>query len=339
MKVISARNVNDALLIGLQSLQEEGVERDSRNGPVRVFPGPVTTHYKHPEERVVFYPERDANPYFHFMESLWMVSGRNDVEWISQFSSNIANFSDDGVTFHGAYGYRWRNHFDGSYIQDGSVYSGAIDQLATIAETLKKNKDDRRVVLQMWDTTADLGMVGKDFPCNLICTFRVSPYGKLDMTVFNRSNDMIWGAYGANAVHFSVLQEVMAAWIGVPLGAYWQVSTNFHSYQDTLKKHEGLLKLSPGFDYYEIGKVQPLPIVNGSIEQWFQDLEMFMTVGPTIGLKDKFFKKTAVPMLQSWAAWKDKEDPAYHANALNFASQIASPDWRVACTEWLERRA
>lgn len=339
MKVISARGVNDALLLGLQALKAEGVERDSRNGPVRVFPGPVTTHYKHPEERVLFYPERDANPYFHFMESLWMISGRRDVEWISRFSSNIANFSDDGVTFHGAYGYRWRNQFDGSYMQNGVIQTGAIDQLATIAELLTRNPDDRRVVLQMWDASLDLGMEGKDFPCNLICTFRINPYGKLDMTVFNRSNDMIWGAYGANAVHFSMLQEVMAAWIGVPMGGYWQVSTNFHGYHFTLEKHAGLFDLSPGFDPYELGEVRPLPVVNGPIEQWFQDLHMFMDVGPAIGLQDKFFKKTAVPMLQAWEAWKDREDPAHKDKALEFANQILAPDWRKACVEWLERRS
>jgi len=338
MRVITGRNVNDALLIGLQALQSEGVERDSRNGPVRVFAGPVTTLYKHPEERVVFYPERDANPYFHFMESLWMISGRRDVDWISRFSSNIANYSDDGVTFHGAYGYRWRNHFVAEKDLLNSENDNVLDQLATIANLLNINPDDRRIVLQMWDAEVDLGFEGKDFPCNLMATFRINPYGKLDMTVFNRSNDMIWGAYGANAVHFSMLQEVMAAWVGVPMGSYWQVSTNFHAYHFTLEKHAGLMDISPGFDPYELGEVSPLPVVNGPIEQWFQDLQMFMDVGPAIGLQDKFFKKTAVPMLQSWDAWKDREDPEHHGKALNFANQILAPDWRKACVEWLERR-
>lgn len=343
MKVISARNVNDALLLGLRSLGEEGVERDSRNGPVCVFPGPVTTCYMRPEERVVFFPERDANPYFHFMESLWMLSGRRDVEFPSRFAANIANYTDDGVNFHGAYGYRWRNHFTAQgEVFTGEMTSGShfvIDQLETIANLLKQNPDDRRVVLQMWDTQADLGMEGKDFPCNLMATFRINPYGKLDMTVFNRSNDMIWGAYGANAVHFSVLQEVMAAWIGVPMGCYWQVSTNFHAYHNTLEKHSGLFNLSPGFDPYELGEVTPLPIVNGPIDQWFQDLQMFMDVGPAIGLQDRFFKKTAVPMLQSWNAWKDREDPNHREKAMHFAKEILSPDWRRACVEWLERRS
>lgn len=337
MKIISGRNVSEALVLGLQSLQVDGVDRDSRNGPVRVFPTPVTTIYERPEERVLFFPERDANPYFHFMESLWMMAGRRDVAWISQFSSNIANYSDDGVTFHGAYGARWRNWFPPAE-GDRQYGDGVVDQLETIASLLRQNRDDRRVVLQMWDASSDLGMNGKDFPCNLICTFRISPYGKLDMTVFNRSNDMIWGAYGANAVHFSVLQEVMAAWVGAPMGAYWQVSTNFHSYHNTLEKHGDVVKNGAGFDPYSLGKVRAFPIVNGPIEQWFQDLTMFMEQGPVIGLQDRFFKKVATPMWQSWFAWKDRDNPNFMQNALAFADQIIAEDWRMACTEWLERR-
>lgn len=331
MKVIAARNVSEALILGLSALKQDGVDRPSRNGNVRVFPGPVTTLYERPQERVLFYPERDANPFFHFMEGLWMISGRCDVDWISEFSSNISNYSDDGVTFHGAYGYRWRNWFE--YGENG-----IIDQLETIVNCLKKNPDDRRTVLQMWDASHDLGQEGKDFPCNLICTFRISPYGKLDMTVFNRSNDMIWGAYGANAVHFSMMQEVMAAWIGVPLGRYWQVSTNFHTYHSLMPKVESLAYVSAGFDEYQLEEVSPLPMVNTPINEWFQDLDMFMTEGAVIGLRDKFFKKTAVPMLQAWRAWKDRDESGYKDRALNHAKQIAATDWRRACVEWLERR-
>ena len=339
MKVINSRNVSEALLIALGSLQNEGVERDSRNGPVLVFPEPVSTCYQKPDERVLFFPERDANPFFHFMESLWMISGRNDVEWISQFSSNIENFSDDGITFHGAYGYRWRQHFS-FYTQNSSneVEVHSLDQLDTIANLLKKNQEDRRVVLQMWDAMSDLGMEGKDFPCNLICTFRISPYGKLDMTVFNRSNDIIWGAYGANAVHFSMLQEVMAAWVGVPLGRYWQVSTNFHGYHFTLEKHKGLFDLKPGFDPYTLGEVGTTKIVNKDIGTWFQDLKMFMDEGPVIGLQDPFFKKTVVPMYLAWQQWKNRDDGNHVQRALNHATAIEGSDWRKACVEWLERR-
>ncbi|MHC4157178.1 MAG: thymidylate synthase [Planctomycetota bacterium] len=129
-----------------------------------------------------------------------MLAGRNDVEWLAYFNANIANYSDDGEKFHGAYGYRWRKHFEG-------------DQLMDIARALKANHDCRRQVLQIWDACDDLGRCSKDLPCNLTVHFqiggtRIRPV--LNMTVFNRSNDVVWGAYGANAVHFSMLQEYMA---------------------------------------------------------------------------------------------------------------------------------
>ena len=320
MQIISARNVSEALILGLQAVNEEGLLRDSRNGPVKVFEYPVTTVYEKPDERVVFYPDRDANPYFHFMEGLWMISGRNDVEWISRFNASIANYSDDGVTFHGAYGYRWRKHF-------------GFDQIDIIAEQLRANPDDRRIVLQMWDPKVDLARGGKDFPCNTAIKFRIVD-GRIDMTVENRSNDMIWGAYGANAVHFSMLQEYMAAKIGVSLGHYWQVSTNFHSYMDTLKKHSALLLEKPSSPYHT-GEVEPFRMVNVSILDWESQLEVFMQEGDrAMGYTDPFFKRVAVPLLQSHRAFKQKD----FAKAIALAEGCMAKDWSRATVEWLGRR-
>ena len=82
MHVIRARNVQEALVVGLQDLRRYGVERESRNGPVVVFPEPVTTVCERPEERVLFHCERDANPFFHLFEALWMLAGRNDLAYL-----------------------------------------------------------------------------------------------------------------------------------------------------------------------------------------------------------------------------------------------------------------
>lgn len=330
MHLITVRNVEEALMEGTQLVTSEGVQRDSRNGPVMVMPEPLTTVYQSPRERVMFLPERDCNPFFHFMECLWMIAGRRDVAWISQFSNNIINYTDDGINFHGAYGHRWRNHFEAE--------DGVLDQLGTIAALLKKNPDDRRTVLQMWDSPNDLGLDGKDFPCNLIITFRINPNGQLDMTVFNRSNDMVWGAYGANAVHMSFLQEVMATWIGVPVGQYWQISTNFHAYLNTYEKVKPLLKIDRKLTPYQTGEVEPFPIVNTDIDKWHSELAMFMDEGPIIGYTDPFFKKVAVPMLQSWTRWKNRDVAGYKEEAIEKANKIAASDWRKACVEWLERK-
>ena len=111
MLSMEVRNVSEALFFGKQFIEQNGVEVQTRNGLALELPMPVITTYTHPEERVLFYKGRDANPYFHLMESLWMLAGRNEVDWISQFNGRINTYSDDGEYFHGAYGFRWREWF------------------------------------------------------------------------------------------------------------------------------------------------------------------------------------------------------------------------------------
>lgn len=239
MYTINCRNVHEGLVKGLDYLFRHGVQRGSRNGPVFQSPEPVTTVYEYPLERVVFWPERDANPFFHLYESLWMLAGRNDVGPLLPYAQNMAAFSDDGVTLHGAYGCRWRKWFSQEYMGANKV---PLDQLAVIGEALRKNNEDRRCVLQMWDVETDLGRSGKDVPCNTMATFQVSTSGRLDLVVFNRSNDIVWGAYGANAVHMAFLLEYMALITGYPVGTYSQVSVNYHGYLNTMEPLRGLME-------------------------------------------------------------------------------------------------
>jgi len=246
LRVIEARNVHQALRKGLILLRETGALRGNRNsdslGQALVSPVPVATVYSQPLERVVFWEERDANPFLHLYESLWMLSGRNDVAPLLRYSKQFAEYSDDGVTQHGAYGRRWRAWFTKSVEEtdpDTKITHGwldFVDQLPLIADRLRAYREDRRCVLQMWDPSEDLGRDGKDVPCNLCATFQVNHLGQLDLVVFCRSNDVVWGAYGANAVHFSFLLEYVSVFAGLPVGTYTQVSVNWHGYQKTLAK-------------------------------------------------------------------------------------------------------
>ena len=196
MQYINVRNVSEALYRTVHALQAIGEEVETRNGKALEFPYPVVTCYTHSRERVLFYPDRDANPFFHLMESFWMLAGKNDVDWISKYNGRINNYSDDGVTFHGAYGYRWKHWF-------------GFDQLEVAIQRLLSYENDRRTVVGMWDPAKDFstGNDGKDYPCNTQIMFWVRD-DTLNMTVCNRSNDMIWGAYGANAVHMSVFAGI-----------------------------------------------------------------------------------------------------------------------------------
>lgn len=321
MYVIQARNVNDALAKGKRLIEAHGVEKPSRYGPTVEADHPVTTVYAKPRERVLFDARRDANPFFHFMESLWILAGRDDVEWLAQFNARMREFSDDGTTFHGAYGKRLRDMPDRCG-EDGDQIRQAIDALTL-------NPDDRRVVLQIWNSDLDLGTQSKDIPCNDLIMLKVRN-NRLHMTVCCRSNDMIWGAYGANAVQFSMIQEYIADRIGAFVGTYYQVSDSFHVYEATADKIGHIA--GPGVCPYGTGKVSPYPL-DANHPAWDHDLHCFMDEDH-LSLCTPFFQFVAVPLFQSWKAYKNKQPNA----ARQFAALCRASDWGLACGEWLERR-
>ena len=111
MHSIVARNINDGYAQGMAKLYESGVQETSRNGSVRALPYPVMISYDYPIERVLLDGVRDANPFFHVMEALWMLAGRHDVSFVSYFAKQMEEYAEPDGHMHAAYGFRWRNHF------------------------------------------------------------------------------------------------------------------------------------------------------------------------------------------------------------------------------------
>lgn len=323
MHVIEATNVNDALAKGLYLIHCAGQPEESRNGPVLVYPAPVTTVYRNPTERVLFCPIRDANPFFHLMEALWMMGGRNDVAWPTFFNGKFSAYSDDGLTFYGAYGHRWRNRF-------------GVDQIKSVIAELKSNPNSRRAVIAMWSPELDLGRDGADLPCNTTIYF-AKRGDTLDMTVCCRSNDIMWGAYGANAVHMSVLQEVIAHAVSLNVGRYYQVSNNYHIYtdifpQDSFKDRS----LSAATNNRYVAGLRNLPMISTDFATWDADLQRFLDdpLGHPSDYADSFFQITAAPMYRAWYERKKGT-----GNGLLLANDIEADDWRAACVNWILRRA
>lgn len=322
---IAARNVNSAICDALWYLKVSGTKEESRNGPVIVAPEPVLTTYAHPNERVLFWGERDQNCIFTLMESIWMLAGRDDVAFIEYFNSRMRNFSDNGSTLNGAYGHRWRKRF-------------GVDQVVALIRHLKKEPTSRRAVLTMWGPTQDLACMetSRDCCCNTQAYFEIRN-GVLNMTVMCRSNDLIWGAYGANAVHFSFLLEFMASALGVPVGVYRQFSNNLHLYTELydFKKYLDLPPAPTVFDYYAQG-VKPIPIMdNGDWGGFLRDCERFCCDPFTEpeGYRHSFFENVAWPMAMVTKERKEKKGDGY-----NIAQEIAAEDWRIATLEWIQRR-
>lgn len=317
---ITALNVNGAFTAAWHYLRSAGVEENSRNGPVLVAPAPVITTYLHPQERVLFNPRRDANPVFHLMEALWMLAGDSDVKWLSQFSNNISNYAEPDGHIWGAYGARWRNWFG----------EGEYDQLPIVIETLRRDPTTRQAVLQMWDPTSDLEGSWRDRPCNTAVYFD-GRGGKLNMTVTCRSNDILWGCYGPNAVHFSVLQEVVAHGAGLPVGVYRQFSNNWHAYLGN-PMVQNFLDLPPvdEFDLYYTTDLMPTPLLQGDekYEHLLEDCE-HLVQGYT-SMRTWFMRTVAAPLCQAYLHRKSGEAIEWHL--------LPETDWTLAFREWSQRR-
>lgn len=361
MIVNNANSVSEALSNGLHQLRVQGIKQPSRVGDVLVSPMPVMTVYKNPMNRVLFSPMRDANPFFHVMESLWMLAGRNDLPWLTQFNKRFAAYSDDGgKTQPGAYGYRWRNYF-------------GYDQLNEIIAELKKNPQTRRAVLAMWDggamwDTVDTDVSGRDMsknqfnsdllasamgsadvPCNTHAYFDTID-GRLNMTVCCRSNDIIWGAYGANAVHFSFLLEYMAAAIAIPMGVYRQFSNNFHLYTNVVPENQIMTmardveetdrytqREKPHFvnRVASVPALRQVPLIGGEgCETFLNELDLWFHGDPEDSYDSMFLNHVAWPMFNSYMAFKEKN----YVEAIEIAETIKAEDWRITCVEWLQRR-
>lgn len=375
MEVIACRNVNEALVQGYNYLLRTGRREESRVGPVLVAPCPVTTFYERPTERVIFSRIRDANPFFHLTEAIWMLCGRADALLLTNFVRTFDRFAEDDGLIHGAYGRRWRNHFldvptaEASNLEFGQNFP-TIDQLAMIISELRANPASRQAVLTMWDPEVDLGALVKDKPCNTQVYFRVRETREvrggdlcvdkvLDMTVCCRSNDIIMGAYGANAVHFSVLQEYVAASLGVYVGGYYQMSNNFHMYARDMEMMDnraynyaqpdtsGSMFWDQQSGLYETSETRPDLLVDDApsfLREAAYVLNAYETLGegPTdksieeavFTVNNKFLSETLWRMMMAhrWHKMGDREI------SRGYVRHIESWDWRLACGDWLERR-
>lgn len=219
------RNLHNALPALLQELLSEGYALDTRNGEAVELTGHVVA-LSRPWERIQVWPHRHANVFAQVAETLWMLAGRNDITWLQHYLPRASQFSDDGKTWRGAYGPRLRQWT--SFAASGSYT--VTDQVMEAYRLLREEPGTRRVVLSLWDPARDLGAASLDIPCNDTLQF-LQRDNRLDLHVFVRSNDVWWGYSGINAFAWSVLQEMMASWLGLNAGRMVTFAGSWHLYQ------------------------------------------------------------------------------------------------------------
>jgi thymidylate synthase len=160
------------------------------------------------------------NPAFAIAEAIWIATGRNDSGFLNYFNRSLPKFSGEGPTYHGAYGFRLRRHFN-------------VDQLDRASRAFAADPTSRQVALQIWDSQADLPDENgtprsKDIPCNVMALLKVRD-GRLVWTQIMRSNDIFRGL-PHNIVQFTFLQEIVAGWLEIEVGPYNHLSDSLHLY-------------------------------------------------------------------------------------------------------------
>jgi thymidylate synthase len=221
----SADNADDVWKKAAGALLDGGVARsqESRLGKTRELLH-CALSIANPRARWVLSREPAINPAFAIVESLWILTGRNDAHLVNFWNPALPRFAGSSETYDGAYGHRLRNQFN-------------VDQIEAAYKTLAANPGSRQVVMQIWDPRTDMpssdgSPATQNVPCNLSSILKIRD-GRLEWLQILRSNDVFRGL-PYNIVQFTILQEIMAGWLGVELGTYNHISDSLHLYESDL---------------------------------------------------------------------------------------------------------
>lgn len=214
---------------------------------------------------VIICPARKLNYHFMAAEALWIIGGRNDVEFLAKHNKRMLEFSDDGRTLAGAYGPR---------IQP---------QLPYVVNCLLHDRDTRQAALTIWTPCP---APSKDTPCTVAMVFSIRQ-NKLFQHVFMRSSDAWLG------VPYDVFSFAMvAANVACQCNAYCKTSeriglghqtitmTSSHLYEQHYEAAQAII------DAPVAGPCQPVPEVplyQGRWDYLREELEATMETRSLIG--------------------------------------------------------
>lgn len=214
------RNTEDAFLGLLREVVEAGEEITVRGDKTRELLA-QTIGIDQPRERCLLVTGRNNNVFASIAESMWVIAGRNDIDYLSGYLKRARKYSDDGETWRGAYGPRLRN------------WNGT-DQLAQVLAILRADAASRRAVVMIFDPDRDF-VKSPDIPCNNWLHF-IARNGKLHLHVAARSTDIWWGFSGINIFEWTLLLEVMACWLGLEIGRLTFFTSSLHLYERHFEK-------------------------------------------------------------------------------------------------------
>lgn len=246
---IPCDTVTDAFEKAYNFVSEFGETVVSRIGKTKHVTD-ITFLVSNPYHNVCLNPQRNLSLRYLVGEIQWYLSGSNKVEDIGKYAKMWYDLSDDGETVNSAYGYRIFHKF-------------GFDQLQYCIDKLKKNPYDRQCILHIKEAS---NKPTKDTPCTCLLQFTCFN-GKLNLHTYMRSND-IWLGLPYDMGFFTVLLQIVAKEVGLPVGVYYHTVGDLHLYERHWDKN---VEYSAdydfderGWDYTDGGKEEIEAILNGA---------------------------------------------------------------------------
>lgn len=199
MFTIECDRIGDGWLNLLGELYARGSRVNPRTLPCRELTG-VSLRVNDARNNLFAHPDRRLSYRFAIAEFLWIWFGHDDVETISKYNPNIAQFSDDGIRFFGAYGPKLEH------------------QLGFMIDTLERDPDSRQCVMNIWRENPSKT---KDVPCTLSWQLFLRD-GRLNGVVTMRSSD-IWLGLPYDVLSWTLFQNILAGHFKVEVG-YYQIN-------------------------------------------------------------------------------------------------------------------
>ncbi len=270
--------MNKLIYDGIDAIVNKGTKTTSRAGDIHALYNVFFT-LENPRSRHLNLKGRKNNIFAMIAETFWVLAGDDRVDpFLSFFLPRAHEFSDDGVTWRGAYGPRLYQH---KQLEDAIAIfeeEGLQTRKSTIAIYLpeKDTKESLQAIYRLEKT--------KDRPCNNMIHFFVTPDKALHMNVYQRSGDVIWGMGSINVFEWTVLQEFVAAEVArrvdpeVTLGTYNHFVTNVHLYDFTGEQGYDVLKNTARHDFTS-ENTEPLVFPSGTDRnrQFFTELVALYT--------------------------------------------------------------
>lgn len=190
-------------------------------------------------------------------ELIWLLSGNTNIKYLTDNNVHIWDeWADKDGNLGPVYGAQWRN-FNGQ----------GIDQIKDVIERIKKNPQDRRLIVTAWNP-AQIDQMALP-PCHCFFQFDVTPDRRLNCQLYQRSCDMFLGV-PFNIASYSLLTMMMAQVCGLKAGEFVHTLGNAHIYNNHFEQVKLQLSRTP----YSLPQMKINPAVKDIFDFKFEDFEL-----------------------------------------------------------------